>query len=731
MEFREEVAEAPRSIFRNKEGQTFVYVEVNMLKNPFSKRVIIGIVATIISLSLIGAIVFMNLLARPPGIPQNPLAIGDIWDVTIQWSEVEGAESYNIYWSTTPGLTKTSGTKIEVTDSSYSHKNLANNVTYYYLITAVGPGGESGVSTEISAITRLPKITGTPTFPDLSITYANNLPGGGLYGVFLYDLSFNALANDTDTDPSFSFPVKANENYILIAYYYGGQSIAAVTPTVTHDLTQNISIDTEVTMNLIVATEQAMDNLEPTSLSRPLDDLLADANQEVIRLNAFYQDRNNNRTADRIADAVHALTLDKLSQGAGVSFEDLNEATIRAYGGGLQGIRSLSDILNDPKPPLNPHFTFSRYNSNNEVDFGMSDLDTKRWDYLQTYAFVPHITTGGTALVFYGLAAGNVTEHVMAVYKTTLGAQEAGIQLTPANIDCDYGSSPYWSPDESKIAFSARYANPDPTVKEPNNLFVMNADGSGLKQLTHYTGPLTVHVDDQGARAPSWSPDGSKIIFESLIVTEDPVEEAHASLEIIDSDGGNQRTFLDGGSTGYWMPGYPSWSPAGDRILFHAIPPGQDDFEIVIAYAGDVLEEGDVMDLYILTANTAMDQDPSWSHDGRFVIFSSNREEETGTLPGVVDLMPFYVVNSYNAKVVADLGNFADAGYYLCPRFTAIEAVFVAVEGANTDEYGNAIIDPGSDTRTGNTHSSYNYYREIIPAANTLGITFACTSWFG
>lgn len=700
-----------------------------VLKGHFRKRVFVGIVAVIITLSVVVVVVYQNLFVNPPGAPQNLSATGDVWQVTIQWSEVTDATSYNIYWSTTPEFTKESGMKIEVLNSSYVHQNLANDVTYYYRIAAVGLGGEGDVSKEVSATTRLPKITGNAILPDLYIKYVNDLPGGGLYGIFLLDLSFNTLANVTDTNPSYSFSVEPNKAYILTAYYMGGQAIAAVTPTVTGDLLQDITIDTEVAMNLIVATEQAMDNLEPASLSRPLDDLLADANQEVAYLNAFYEDRNNNRNADRIADAVHSLTLDKLNQGDSVSSKELNEATIRAYGGGLQGIRPLSDMLSNPNPPLNPHFTFTRYNSKKELDFGMSDLETQRWDYLGTGA-ASHITTGGNALVFAGQTSAifDETLYVDGVYKQVLGSTADPILLTPLSIDC---WAPSWSPDETKIAFDGRHVGPD-AITQPYNIFVMNSDGSDLTQLTNYVGPLLdteTWGTTQGATNPTWSPDGSEIIFDVFMRTRSPDGALYnvETLDKIKADGTNHRTFFDGMSTDYQLPNWASWSPDGSRILFTAIPPGQNDHDVIVIPSD--FEEGDTA--YILTQNTARDAFPAWSHDGRFIIFSSDREEEVGTLPIRKYLDPFYVINSYTGEVVADLGDFTHAGYYENPRFTAIEAAFIAAEGVETDESGNVIIEPGSDNRYSDDTNWREYYREILPEANAIGYDFSVSSWWG
>ncbi len=83
-------------------------------------------------------------------------------------------------------------------------------------------------------------------------------------------------------------------------------------------------------------------------------------------------------------------------------------------------------------------------------------------------------------------------------------------RLTTNDNGIDY--HPAWSPDGSKIAFTTnRSANPnDPTDPscyfEALEIWVMNANGSGLRNLTNTC---------RGEAWPSWSPSGSEIVFVS------------------------------------------------------------------------------------------------------------------------------------------------------------------------------------------------------------------------
>ena len=72
-----------------------------------------------------------------------------------------------------------------------------------------------------------------------------------------------------------------------------------------------------------------------------------------------------------------------------------------------------------------------------------------------------------------------------------------------------------WSPDGRQIAFVGNAEEPAPGAawsccKANSDIYVMNADGSGTRRLTHNVG-----YDGE----PAWSPDGRKIAFQSTTKT--------------------------------------------------------------------------------------------------------------------------------------------------------------------------------------------------------------------
>jgi hypothetical protein len=103
-----------------------------------------------------------NTAAPAPDQLSGVVAIAGEGENVIDWNNAVSVSAYNIYWSTTPGVTQATGTKIADVTSPYTHTGLINGTTYYYVVTAENGSGESPDSSEVSATPNL-RAWGDPT----------------------------------------------------------------------------------------------------------------------------------------------------------------------------------------------------------------------------------------------------------------------------------------------------------------------------------------------------------------------------------------------------------------------------------------------------------------------------------------------------------------------------------------------------------------------------------------
>lgn len=102
-------------------------------------------------------------VAAAPWSPSNVAALAGNSQVTVSWSSVTGASSYNLYWGTATGVTTSSTNKILGVSSAYVHTSLINGTKYFYIVTATNSVGESPASKEASATPSSSTTTGTLT----------------------------------------------------------------------------------------------------------------------------------------------------------------------------------------------------------------------------------------------------------------------------------------------------------------------------------------------------------------------------------------------------------------------------------------------------------------------------------------------------------------------------------------------------------------------------------------
>lgn len=181
-----------------------------------------------------------------------------------------------------------------------------------------------------------------------------------------------------------------------------------------------------------------------------------------------------------------------------------------------------------------------------------------------------------------------------------MNADGSGVQDLTAHPG-DYVSLSV-SPDGGRVAFTS-------TRSGQSQVWVMNTDGSGLSQLTHMT----------SAGAPRWSPDGSRIAFQG---TEQHDLRVH--VYVMNADGSNPRNVSS--------PAAGSCSPGDTRTrieLIGWIPDGRVAFSRYVCLEGyrfyTVMPDGTGF------ARTDLDlNDAYWSPDGSRVAFNRREEGITG-----------------------------------------------------------------------------------------------------
>jgi TolB protein len=184
---------------------------------------------------------------------------------------------------------------------------------------------------------------------------------------------------------------------------------------------------------------------------------------------------------------------------------------------------------------------------------------------------------------------GNVEIYVM-------NADGSGVRRLTNNPSPDWLGS--WSPDGSRIAFfrSASYRSGYGPIYD---IYVVNADGSGATRLTN---------DSLASSGPVWSPDGSKIAFHRYH------EYGYSSqIYVMNADGSGvtRLTNNPGGEFGC------AWSPDGSLIVFTSLR--DDNLEIYVMNA-------DGSNPVNLTNNPASDGFDAWSPDGSKMAFTSDRD---------------------------------------------------------------------------------------------------------
>ena len=217
-------------------------------------------------------------------------------------------------------------------------------------------------------------------------------------------------------------------------------------------------------------------------------------------------------------------------------------------------------------------------------------------------------TPGNTTLVAtpFGGSSGQIAfasarSGIPQIYLMNTDGTELSVLTNMDEGTCQ----PSWSPDGQQLVFISpcRARGDFAGVSYPDSsLYIMNADGTGLTQLT--TGP-------EANFEPAWSPDGNRIAFTS-------VRDGYKQIYMLNLDSRIETRLTN--TSAEIETSQPAWSPFGNQVAYIVKRVGA--YQIWI-----MSDDGQDNVQLVRSGQNLWDFLPHWSPDGTMVFFSQRNKD--------------------------------------------------------------------------------------------------------
>ena len=248
-------------------------------------------------------------------------------------------------------------------------------------------------------------------------------------------------------------------------------------------------------------------------------------------------------------------------------------------------------------PSLSPDGAHLAYADNNQLVIANADGSSPKTYPETSPAGQPAWSPDGTQIAF--ACGGDLCIASVKRPRGVVGAQHVNVtDLTTSSSPT--GAHPTWSPDGTKLAFSSNRSGAP-------RIWVINADGTGEVQLSGDVSGSTGQQDFE----PDWS--STHMIAFSRFLTGDPWTDGYDIVTMSDTGGPVTNLTIESVNNDLY-DNNPSWSPDGSKIAYDSL---HDDLSVPDGSAFDRVEEIYVMDANganktRLTNNLVHDSDPDW-----------------------------------------------------------------------------------------------------------------------